>query len=197
MSERKSIKNDRFFGRIFLDFLNYFLDFRSFPDFNFLFQFLFEKDKFFIFIFFLNFYFLFIFWVFLLNSVQKKLFQFWKIPKVNVRESAFSFYCTQYANCEQTFFYDFFLYPSCKNSTKNKLLPQSDNSIGRKDRFPEVMNRHVEVFATEIDLHGTNYKIITFAILLVWPVSRFYSVVQSCHLNIIINRSKMKKTNPS
>ena len=103
MSERKSIKNDRFFGRNFLDFLNYFLDFRIFPDFNFLFQFLFEKDKFFIYLFIFYFlififylYIFILFWVFLLNSVQKKLFQFWKIPKVNVRESSFSFYLCNY-----------------------------------------------------------------------------------------------------
>ena len=63
------------------------------------------------------------------------------------------------------FFTISFSIPLAKTQQKNKLLSQSDNSFGRKDRFPEEMNRHVGVFATEIDLHGTNYKIITFAIL--------------------------------
>ena len=40
MSENLS-KNDRVFWEDFLDFLNYFLDFRIFPDFNFNFLFLF------------------------------------------------------------------------------------------------------------------------------------------------------------
>ena len=82
--------------------------FRIFPDFNFLSQFLFEKEKFFIFVFCKNFYFFYIFifyfFIFLLNSVQKKLSQFWKFPKVNVPEPAFSYYsCDYITECRRPF----------------------------------------------------------------------------------------------
>ena len=88
-------KNERFFVRIFFGFPDFSGFLRIFADFNFLSQFFFEKDKFLFFFCKKIIYFFFYFWVFLLKSVQKKLSQFSKIPKVNEPESSFSFYSTK------------------------------------------------------------------------------------------------------
>ena len=83
-------QNERFFCEDFFGFPDFSGFLRIFADFNFLSQFFFlKKINFLFFIFVKN---LFIFLVFLLNSVQKKLSQFWKFPKVNEPESSFSYY---------------------------------------------------------------------------------------------------------